>query len=49
MESLIFAFGCGVSFLCLAGVYVWARRGLAHETAREVQEPALQSVGTPTE
>ena len=31
MEPYIFAFGCGVSFMVLAGMYVWFRHGFTSD------------------
>lgn len=34
-DPLIFAFGCGVTFLCLAGIYVYIRSRLSSQEDTE--------------
>lgn len=47
-DAILFAIGCGVTFLCLGGSYVWMRSGYRSEVKQEggsstVEQPVVRT------
>ena len=48
-DGLLLAIGCGVFFLCCAGVYVYLRAGILPAVPRVVREPGDALLGDAAE